>query len=383
MGIQSCCLRPEEKRVEISSPDQENDNEIPQDSQQINNIEANNQLENQQINQQVTSSKVGNIQEMEVNHNENEQIEQSANIQNDEVNNNINQEAINSPQQNEENEEQMEEQGEEAREEGDEEEEQVVEVHEEVEIEDVPLQQGAKNEEELINPLDQLGDTVAQTKYINNQDNNNINNSQEELNRIFNVGGNQMSNSHVTFNDPNQVAPIISTASAEGAFDLNQLSMQQSGINANYYGMTSSVPAPISNEDINQFLNNANNENYDLNNNNTEQFDLNNLNMDTSNNNVEYSTYGLGIASQTVNYNNDINSLGINANAGSGEAYEIHGGNTSSTLTFGGQGENNYQNFENAQVSNVVENSTYAIPGQSVSFNYSYTVPASSTLSQY
>lgn len=371
MGIQSCCLRPEEKKVEISSLDQENDNEIPQDSQQINNIDANNQLENHQINQQITSSKVGNVQEIEVNHNENEQIVQSGNIQN----NNINQEAMDSPQQNYANEEQMEEQGEE-------EEEQVVEVHEEIEIEDVP-QQGAKNEEELINPLDQLGDTVAQTTYINNQDNNNINNTQEELNRIFNAGGNEIPNSYITFNNLNH--PIISTASAEGAFDLNQLSMQQSGAhaeNANYYGMTSSVPAPISNEEMNQFLNNANNMNYDINNNVSEHFDLNNLNMDASNNNAQYSTYDLGIASQTVDYNNDLNSLGINANAGSGQTYEIHGGNTSSTLTFGGQGENNYQNFENAQVSNVVENSTYAIPGQSVSFNYSYTIPANSTVTQ-
>ena len=106
MGLENCCLRPEEKKEEIAHLDEEKNNSFPQDSQQIIKLETNNQLQSQQIeqneNQQISSDKVGNTHEISLNLKE---IEKSENPNN--------QQGIDLPKQNEENEEQAENQMEE------------------------------------------------------------------------------------------------------------------------------------------------------------------------------------------------------------------------------------------------------------------------------
>ena len=389
MGVENCCLRPEEKKEEIIYSNQlsvEKNSSFPHDSEQINKIETNNQLQSQQINQnenqQISSEKEGNIHEISLN--EREKNENSENYQNQQG------QGEDFQKQNEENEEkaeeQMEEQVEELGEEGEEEEGQVVEVHEEIEIEDViPGKEGANYEE--INPLDQLGETVVKTTYINNP--NNINNNiytQQELNGILTGEGNYFSkpaNSYVDYN--NQNIPLVSTASSEGAFDLNNIQIQpnESGINSqhvNFYGSDSGAQVPINNEDLNTLLKNSNNANTDYNINNlgqnTGNFDLNNLNVDSSNNNVDNLQYNL---ESKINYNNDLNSLAIqDSNLVSGVNYSIAPNPLISNMTFGVQKEgNNYENVENLQVfKSEVGGSSYINPVQSGNYNYSYSEPA-------
>lgn len=382
MGVENCCLRPEEKKDEIHTNqiNEEINNSFPQDSQQINNLETNNQIQSQQLNQnasanqQISPDKVGNTHEISINENENEK---SGNY-------NIKQ-GIDLPKQNEDIEKQAEEQMEEQAEElGEGEEEgQVVEVHEEVEIEDIiPGKEGDKFED--LNPIDQLGETVVQTTYINNPNNiNNNNYIQEELNGIFNIEGNNISkpaDSYVDYNSQN--IPLVSTASTEGAFDLNNIQIQPNETNdinsqnVNYYSMSSGAAVPIN------YDNNANT-GFDLNNlgQNIGNFDLNNLNVDSSNNYVDNSQYNL----ESKNYNNDLNSLIIkDSNIGSGANYSIEANPLGRNMTFGIQNEgNNYENIESLQaLKSNVEGSSYINPGQTTSYNYSYSVPENS-VSQY
>ena len=289
---------------------------------------------------------------------------------------------------------QMEEQVEELGEE--EEEGQLVEIHEEVEIEDVfPDKEGVKFEEE-INPLDHLGETIVQTTYINNPNNiNNNNYTQKELNDILNVEGNNISksaNSYINYNS--QIIPFVSTASVEGSFDLNNMQTQSNEINdintqnLNYYNTDLGGAVSNNNEDLNVLLlKNGNNTNEDINFNNlgqnTGNFDLNNENVDSSNNKVDDLQYNL---ESKTNYNNVFNSLVIqDANSDSGVNYSNLANTLISTMTFGVQNKgNNNENLVNFQVlKNNFKGSSYINPSQSVSYNYSYSVPVNFNSSQY
>ena len=390
MGVENCCLRPEEKKEEIIQSNLlrvEKNSSFPHDSEQIKNIETNNQLQSQEINQeenqQISADKEGNIHEISLN--EKEKNENAENYQN--------QQGEDFQKQNEENEEQAEEQMEEhvqeLGEEGDEEEGQVVEVHEEIEIEDVtPAKEGANFEE--INPLDQLGETVVKTTYINDPNNiNNNNYTQQQLNDILIGEGNNFSkpaNSYMDYN--NQNVQFVSTASAEGAFDLNNIQIQpnENDMNSqhvNFYGMDSGAQVPINNVDLNTLLKNDNNANanFDINvGQSTGNFDLNNLNVDSSNNNVGNVQYNL---ESQINYNNELNSLPIqDSNIVSGVNYSIAANPLISTMTFGVQNEGN--NYENVQVfKSEVGGSSYIDPVQSASYNYSYSEPAKFNSTQY
>ena len=345
MGIENCCLRPEEKKEEITHSNQINEvksNEFPQDSVQINNLEEDNQLQTRKINQNLNDK------------------------------GELSNQGLDQQKQNEENEEQAEEQMEEQADElGEGEEEgQVVEVHEEIEIEDViPGQEDVKIEEQ-INPIDQLGETVVQTTYLNNPNNINTNNyTQQELNDIFQETNlSKPANSYIDYN--NQNIGFVNTASAEGAFDLNNMQIQSNVLNdinmQNLdYGLSSSAAVPINNENINALLKNDNNANaaLDLNNlreENTGNLDLNNFNIDSLNNNVDNQQYNFEIGSNSNNYNNDLNSLVIQDSNSSPEVnYSISANPLVSNLTFGVQNEGiNYENLENIQ-------------GQSANYNYS------------
>ena len=289
--------------------------------------------------------------------------------------------------------EQMEEQVEEL---GEEEEGQLVEIHEEVEIEDViPDKEGVKFEEE-INPLDHLGETIVQTTYINNPNNiNNNNYIQKELNDIFNVEGNNISkpaNSYINYNS--QIISFVSTASAEGAFDLNNMQTQSNEINdintqnLNYYNTDLGGAVSNNNKDLNVLLlKNGNNTNEDINFNNlgqnTGNFDLNNENVDSSNNKVDDLQYNL---ESKTNYNNVFNSLVIqDANSDSGVNYSNLANTLISAMTFGIQNKgNNNENLENFQVlKNNFKGSSYINPSQSVSYNYSYSVPVNFNIKQF
>ena len=395
MGVENCCLRPEEKKDEITHSSQineEKNNSIPQNIKQINELEANKQLQSQQmhqnINQEISSEKIGNTHEVSINENE----------QNEKPNNDYSQQGKDFPKQNEENEErskeQMGEQVEELGEEG-EEEGQVVEIHEEVEIEDItPGIEGVKFEED-INPLEQLGETVTQTTYINNPNNiNNNNYTQEELNNIFNIESNNISkpaNSYIDYNSQN--IPFVSTASAEGAFDLNNMQIQTNEINninnqnLNYYDNVSGALASNNMEDLNILLKNGNNEKADIEFNNlgqnTGNFGLNNLNVDSLNNNANNSQYNL---ESKTNYNNDFNSLVVqDSNSGPDANYPILANPLISAMTFGAQNEgNNQENLENSQMlKNNVEGFSYINPAQSASHNYNYSFPTNFNSTQY
>ena len=397
MGVENCCLRPEEKKDEITHSSQineEKNNLIPQNIKQINELEANKQLQIQQmhqnINQEISSEKIGNTHEVSINENE----------QNEKPNNDYSQQGKDFPKQNEENEErskeQMGEQVEELGEEGEEEEEgQVVEIHEEIEIEDItPGIEGVKFEED-INPLEQLGETVTQTTYINNPNNiNNNNYTQEELNNIFNIEGNNISkpaNSYIDYNSQN--IPFVSTASAEGAFDLNNMQIQTNEINninnqnLNYYDTASGALASNNMEDLNILLKNGNNEKADIEFNNlgqnTGNFGLNNLNVDSLNNNANNSQYNL---ESKTNYNNDFNSLVVqDSNSGPDANYPILANPLISAMTFGVQNEgNNHENLENSQMlKNNIEGFSYINPAQSASYNYNYSFPTNFNSTQY
>ena len=77
MGVENCCLRPEEKKEEIIQSNLlrvEKNSSFPHDSEQIKNIETNNQLQSQEINQeenqQISADKEGNIHEISLNEKE-------------------------------------------------------------------------------------------------------------------------------------------------------------------------------------------------------------------------------------------------------------------------------------------------------------------------
>ena len=275
MGVENCCLRPEEKKEEITHSNLTNEEKkisFPHDIEQISKLEANKQLQIQQVNQnanqQKSSIKEENTQEISINEKE----------KNEKLNNEYNQQGKDFPKENEMNEEKAAEQMEEQVEElGEEEEGQLVEIHEEVEIEDViPDKEGVKFEEE-INPLDHLGETIVQTTYINNPNNiNNNNYTQKELNDILNAEGNNISkpaNSYINYNS--QIISFVSTASAEGAFDLNNMQTQSNEINdintqnLNYYNTDLGGAVSNNNKDLNVLLlKNGNNTNEDINFNN-------------------------------------------------------------------------------------------------------------------
>ena len=121
-------------------------------------------------------------------------------------------------------------------------------------------------------------------------------------------------NSYMDYN--NQNVQFVSTASAEGAFDLNNIQIQPNendikSQHVNFYGMDSGAQVPINNVDLNTLLKNDNNANanFDINiGQSTGNFDLNSLNVDSSNNNVDNVQYNL---ESQINYNNELNSLPI------------------------------------------------------------------------
>ena len=116
---------------------------------------------------------------------------------------------------------------------------------------------------------------------------------------------------------------------------------------------------------------------------NTGNFDINNLNVVSSDNNVDNQKYNLVIDSNNNNYNNDLNSLVMqNTNSTPDVNYSIGANPMFSNLTFGVQNEDNkYENLQSFENNN--ENSSYVKPGQSVTYNYSYSVPINNNSAQY
>ena len=105
--------------------------------------------------------------------------------------------------------------------------------------------------------------------------------------------------------------------------------------------------------------------------------------MDSSNNKVDDLQYNL---ESKTNYNNVFNSLVIqDANSDSGVNYSNLANTLISSMTFGVQNKgNNNENLENFQVlKNNFKGSSYINPSQSVSYNYSYSVPVNFNSSQY
>jgi hypothetical protein len=307
------------------------------------------------------------------------------------------QQDVNSPKKEEQGEEQVEEQGEEQGEEkgeeqgeeqgegegegeGDGEEVEGEEDEEEVEeVEDDQNEEGQNEEVQEQNPIDQLGETIDKTTYINA--NNNIEG------QIINTGNeiNQYdANSYV--NSYDQSGAFISATSQN--IDLNSLQVtgneyyqqgiETMGTNTNDYTNLgiSSTPVIEGSTDYNQYnqyyQQSSTTGNIDLNNygttsndvytnQNTGTFDLNNLNLgETTTSNTNYNTYG--IEGTTVD-----------------NTYTIPAENQSSTVTFSGQPEiTDYNAYGNAEVTTSNYEGSYINSSQSYNYNYNYSVPVTS-----
>ena len=195
-------------------------------------------------------------------------------------------------------------------------------------------------------------------------------------------------------------AAFVSTASNQGSVDLNSLQILSSLValengsnyyqqgsqflqinnsdngnyNLNIFNTPSTIPAPIGFDNTNQYLQNqAGN---DINNYNVQSsgnFEMNNINYGDNSNNDQYN---LGIASQNGNeylqQNEMQNPTGIYGNI-------VNYANSNSTMTFADQQViNNYGDaaYSSSQINNNQAVHSYVDPAQSVSYNYSYTMPA-------
>ena len=185
------------------------------------------------------------------------------------------------------------------------------------------------------------------------------------------------------FNSYLQSGNFITTASNQGAVDLNNLQYLSSngndGLN-NYYqqgaiissdsgnyeyntGNTSAVP--LISSDYNQYSTNGN-------------VDVNNYNISGDSTipaptNIDLNNYDpQGTGNFDMNNYNVVSGTTNNIGYDNTNTYSVHAGNLGSTLTFGEQQE---ATDYNAYDANNIQNS-YGSPAQSYSYNYSYTVPA-------
>ena len=447
MGNLSCCLKPEEKIAEIkgSQIQAEIIEDYPHDSNLIR-AQGNAQLEAEGLKE--TSNQYDSAIKSPKSNEQNEQ-ENNLNMQSpkdgDATNNNYIEQDVNSPKQEEanpeeaHNEEQVEEQrggedGEEAEqveeqgneqgeEEGEEQVEEQVEEEGEEQVEEQVEEEGEEQGEEQgqfdgQDPL--IGETIAETTYINASNNNKVQNgeetnvqiikNEEDLNQYFSEVGNIATNNANTYlNSYNQDEGFANAASNQEAVDLNSLQVVSSiarndnlnqyiqqdvetanestgkvdysqyfqqgttvsgNVDLNSYGTT--VPSSTGNEQLNQYFQNAAS---------SQTFDLN-LGQ-SSTDNADLGQYNF-VAGTTSNMGNtDLNSYDIQGNgfssndAAISQSYVINA--VDPNITFGEQ--NNIQNFNEYQstrvVSTKVENS-YVGPTKTYSYSYNYNVPTTS-----
>ena len=343
MGNQTCCFRPNEKNSEIKGGPihEEIGEDYPHDSEQIR-AEGNAQMENEGLrqvsNQQIyqegaQSSNVGKEYNVTINSpNENEEKEQlgsNQNIQSQNIEDSakvkesyaqdgnaaqnnyspqeispLNKEEINSgegqnegkveEQVEEQGEEQVEEQGgEQVEEQGEEQVEEQGEEHGGEEVEHEEIEEQVEEGEEQIeqeqnegrDPLAELGQTIAETTYINSNNNNNVQQnqaqdiqvqevkSQEEVNQYYSpVENNTANNANSYLSNYNESGAFISatTTSSQVPVDLNNLhalSALKANDNSNQYIqqgiITTSAPGNI---DLNNLgVANSSTENVDYN----------------------------------------------------------------------------------------------------------------------
>ena len=238
-----------------------------------------------------------------------------------------------------------------------------------------------ENDEEKEDDIVDLGVTVEKTKIIDP----NLVNNQERYQKPYQPIG-------------SSINIYKSTASKQGAVDLNYIQGVSSGngneiINNNiqqgssisnignneYIQNISAVPVTNNNIDNKQYTNNGN---VDLGNlclpiaSNVPaptENDLNNLRIKETGN-FYYSNYNRGGVNSSSN-NVGINNIGYNY----ANTQVLPGANASSTLTFGVQQRGaEYSAIEASKINeNKIQNS-YGSPVQSYSDNYSYTVPRTS-----
>lgn len=406
MGSQSCCLRPEEKISEIKSGYIQGEikeiREIdkggfPQDSQQGYRAEANiqggteisnkSQISNQQIynSQNEQQSKLGNANEAQIeskNQNENEPKDQNEeknqnkeknqniksqnagngeNISGAAVKNNMEQQQQKEERREEHGEEQGEEQGEQLGEEYVEEE--VEEIEEEVE-ELEPIEEG-----QMYDPINQLGETITQTYYLNGNNNNiqgQIINNENEKNQYINMDVNN-ANSYANNNEQNLA--FINPTSQEmvdlnalqnmpiggetGNIDINQYYQQGVAISGtNNIEITSSNPINEGNADINQYFQQS---------------------SDTGNGDLG-NYVGISNALDSNNYvNQNQGTFDLNNLQGTSieNTYTVPTDNQGSNINYSGQEVTDYKTYGNAEITTNNVESSYANPSQSYSFNYS------------
>ncbi len=454
MGNNTCCSKPDEKELAGGKMSQNNfetdqvntldKDGYPHDSEQVNQDVVKSVPNQELYNQEIQSPKVGNSYQVSVevkSPNENEPQENNENIQspnpgdtdakqsymaNKEMTSPKQEEAVEEEQGEEqrEGEEQVEgeaegeehvegeEQGEGEGEEGVEDhgEEQVegqVEGEEQVEgegegegeegeeyVEEV--QEEVEEEGEEKNVDNNLGETVADTKIIDNN--------------IANQGGYAMQQQQQFYsqNDVNNYLQsgnnFISTASAEGAVDLNNLQAYPS-------------TEMNENEDLNKYFQpgaaTSNEVNYDYNAQNVSAVPVSTNNIDynqySTSGTVDYS--GIGTSSVPAPTNIDLNNYGIqgtsnydlnNYNVGAvssttnnvdynnavytnAEGYSLPANNLGSTLTFGEQQGTveGYNTYETGQATSNTYQTSYSSPVESYSYNYSYNVAGTSNQTNY
>ena len=454
MGNNTCCSKPDEKELAGGKMSQNNfetdqvntldKDGYPHDSEQVNQDVVKSVPNQELYNQEIQSPKVGNSYQVSVevkSPNENEPQENNENIQspnpgdtdakqsymaNKEMTSPKQEEAVEEEQGEEqrEGEEQVEgeaegeehvegeEQGEGEGEEGVEDhgEEQVegqVEGEEQVEgegegegeegeeyVEEV--QEEVEEEGEEKNVDNNLGETVADTKIIDNN--------------IANQGGYGMQQQQQFYsqNDVNNYLQsgnnFISTASAEGAVDLNNLQAYPS-------------TEMNENEDLNKYFQpgaaTSNEVNYDYNAQNVSAVPVSTNNIDynqySTSGTVDYS--GIGTSSVPAPTNIDLNNYGIqgtsnfdlnNYNVGAvssttnnvdynnavytnAEGYSLPANNLGSTLTFGEQQGTveGYNTYETGQATSNTYQTSYSSPVESYSYNYSYNVAGTSNQTNY
>ena len=454
MGNNTCCSKPDEKELAGGKMSQNNfetdqvntldKDGYPHDSEQVNQDVVKSVPNQELYNQEIQSPKVGNSYQVSVevkSPNENEPQENNENIQspnpgdtdakqsymaNKEMTSPKQEEAVEEEQGEEqrEGEEQVEgeaegeehvegeEQGEGEGEEGVEDhgEEQVegqVEGEEQVEgegegegeegeeyVEEV--QEEVEEEGEEKNVDNNLGETVADTKIIDNN--------------IANQGGYAMQQQQQFYsqNDVNNYLQsgnnFISTASAEGAVDLNNLQAYPS-------------TEMNENEDLNKYFQpgaaTSNEVNYDYNAQNVSAVPVSTNNIDynqySTSGTVDYS--GIGTSSVPAPTNIDLHNYGIqgtsnydlnNYNVGAvssttnnvdynnavytnAEGYSLPANNLGSTLTFGEQQGTveGYNTYETGQATSNTYQTSYSSPVESYSYNYSYNVAGTSNQTNY
>ena len=459
MGNNTCCSKPDEKELAGGKMSQNNfetdqvntldKDGYPHDSEQVNQDVVKSVPNQELYNQEIQSPKVGNSYQVSVevkSPNENEPQENNENIQSpnpgdtDAKQSYISNKEMTSPKQEEaveeeqgeeqrEGEEQVEGEAEgeehvEGEEQGEGEGEEVVEDHGEEQAEGGQVEGQVEGEEQVEgegegegeegeeyveevqeeveeegeekNVDNNLGETVADTKIIDNN--------------IANQGGYAMQQQQQFYsqNDVNNYLQsgnnFISTASAEGAVDLNNLQAYPS-------------TEMNENEDLNKYFQpgaaTSNEVNYDYNAQNVSAVPVSTNNIDynqySTSGTVDYS--GIGTSSVPAPTNIDLNNYGIqgtsnydlnNYNVGAvssttnnvdynnavytnAEGYSLPANNLGSTLTFGEQQGTveGYNTYETGQATSNTYQTSYSSPIESYSYNYSYNVAGTSNQTNY